>query len=218
MGKTISFVNFRVGSGRTSFAIKMAELLSEVGKTTMLVDFDPKGDMAQYLEIDKSFSILNILDKSREFPEVVHRSGIENSFLLPANIELSRIERGNIVESQKHLFDVLKYLKNKFDYVIIDTPPHETLLLQVAREFSDKVVVPLKMEDLAIHFLEKSLLEIERDKVLVVPNFYSDMKSGILYEVINRYITLLLESQDGNFVKIGENFQGDWEVLKEALI
>jgi chromosome partitioning protein len=213
MGKLISFLSLRSGVGKTSFALKVAETVANSGKSVIILDLDPKGDLSRAFGLKREFSILNILDKSREFHEVVQKTAIKNILILPSNIGLSRIEKGNLLELQKKLSEVLQYLRGKFDYLLIDAPPYDGSIFQISNEISDQIVVPVKMEKMAPYFLEKSLKELEREKVKVVLNFYSDSSAEIFANIVKNFGDSIVKESEENFLKIDKNLNGEWKLL-----
>jgi chromosome partitioning protein len=208
MGKVISFANFQNSSGKTTFIIETAKTLQMSGKTTILVDFDPKGDLTRELNTGREFSILDILQKKADFHEVIRKTEIENTFILPSNLNLVKAKYSDL----KNLDEVMNYLNGKFDYILIDTPPYKSAVLSKSLEISDRIVSPVVFDELSLYKIGKFVEFAGEDKLKVIPNRYTDQHIPFLSELFEKDKKLLFE-KDLNFIKIGEHFRGDWLTL-----
>ena len=111
------------GEGKTFFSINLAATLALVGKKVLIIDFDlRKPRLASYLGLPNDLGITNYLISDKFSPkELIRPSKIfENLFLVSAGpIPPNPAE---LLQSPK-VGDLIKQLKNDFDYVLVDTSP-----------------------------------------------------------------------------------------------
>lgn len=175
--KVISFVNMKGGVGKTTLAVNVADALNRrKDKKVLLVDIDPQFNATQclysgdeYLELLKQgestiadiFSnsptyVVDPIDGKVEIPakklsEIEpweYRSGFD---LLAGNLEIYKIDMG---QGQGRELRLKRYLnkeleQDKYDYVIIDTPPTPSHFMNSALLASSHYLVPVKPEPLS---------------------------------------------------------------------
>ncbi len=76
---------------------------------------------------------------------------VENIDFIPSSIELSGIEYSllNVISRENILKDFLLYLKEFYDYIIIDCPPSLNILTINALNASDEVIIPVQSQYLS---------------------------------------------------------------------
>ena len=86
-----------------------------------------------------------------------------NLDLIPANIDLVGVEIELIdLEKREHVLrNVLKEIKNSYDFIIIDCPPSLGLITINALSASDSVIIPIQCEYYALEGLGKLLNTIK---------------------------------------------------------
>jgi protein-tyrosine kinase len=109
-GKTITSINL---------AISMARDLNK--KQILLVDGDMRrGSMSKYLGVSSESGLADLISNGTNMDETLLNIGIDNLTLLPAGkIPHNPAE---LLGSQK-LKNLVNQLKEKYDYIIFDTPP-----------------------------------------------------------------------------------------------
>jgi cellulose biosynthesis protein BcsQ len=192
LSRVISIVNSRNGVGKKTITTNLANELG-ISKRVLILDFDPLGKLSDDFKVSKSFSIKNILERSSDFPDVVQKSSKKNIFVLPSNIDILEIEESEI--NYEKLSEIIKYLKTKFDYLIIYTAEN-SFFKRVAIENSSKILIPVKVENMALYFIKKELAFLKNiDKnVWIIPNMYEDNLIDIYREIIKTHEKNLLKN------------------------
>ena len=110
------------GEGKSFIAANLAVSLALTGKKVVLVDLDLNNpSLGRVLNVDEEFGISNYLTGDKEPEEIIKRLAVhENLFFVPP---------GSLPAGPSELLmngkvkDIISYLENIFDFVIIDTAP-----------------------------------------------------------------------------------------------
>ena len=168
MGKIIAIANQKGGVGKTTTAINLSAALAEEGKKILVVDIDPQGNCTSGFGIDKNRqenTVYELLLDDCSINECMIRDvlkgiGDENGSgidLIPSNVNLaaSEIELIGIPRKEFILRDALDYIKDDYDYVIMDCPPSLNVLTVNAMAAADSVIVPIQCEYYALEGLSQ---------------------------------------------------------------
>jgi chromosome partitioning protein len=172
--KTITVTNMKGGIGKTSISANIAATLARFGKRVLLVDMDSQAQASKYFtnEIFRNRSILNILEKYRmdsnikkkDIKEVIIKHEFEDFSLdiLPSEIRLSKMLELTRMSNMPHLIlkNILETIKEKYDFIIIDTPPNSALALEMSFYASDYITLLTEAEEFSVDSLEFTLEEI----------------------------------------------------------
>ena len=87
---------------------------------------------------------------------------IENVSIIPANVNHAAIEKELIDTNKKEfiLRNEIDYIKDKFDYIIIDCPPSLSTLTVNAMTTADSVLVPIQCEYYALEGLSQLIYTV----------------------------------------------------------
>ncbi len=157
MSKVIAIANQKGGVGKTTTAINLAAALAEAGKTVLAIDMDPQGNMTSGLGIEKNtleHTVYDLIIDETTTPRecMLGVENIKNLKILPANVDLAgaEIELVDVKGNTNVLKKQVDYIKDDFDFVIIDCPPSLSLLTLNSLTTADSVLVPLQCEYYAL--------------------------------------------------------------------
>ncbi len=151
MATIITVTNQKGGVGKTTTAAALLCALYERGQRVLGVDLDPQGSLSFSLGLDtENCATVYDLFKGRVTVDeaITTSNGID---LLPANILLSAAElEFNRTGREFMLRNELVQVKDRYDYIIIDTPPALNVLTVNAYVASDDLVIPMVPEILSL--------------------------------------------------------------------
>ncbi|MFZ2190502.1 MAG: AAA family ATPase [Candidatus Magasanikiibacteriota bacterium] len=186
MGKVISVVNQKGGVGKTTTAMNLAAVLSELGYFVLLVDMDPQANASSGLGLNKDnveHGIYEALAKQKRIHDIIKNTAHDGLRIAPstenlagANIELVDVERREF-----QLADLLEELKHAYDYIIIDCPPSLGLLTINSLVAADELLIPVQAEYYALEGLGQLLKTINLIQTHIKPEL------GILGAVITMF-------------------------------
>ncbi len=166
MGRIISIANQKGGVGKTTTAINLAASLGVMEFSVLLVDIDPQSNSSSGLGIDVrnlDITVYNLIAEEASFDEVVQKTNYPNLSILPSSINLvgAEIELVNQENREIRLKKVLDTVKDKYSFILIDSPPSLGLLTVNGLTAADTVLIPVQCEYYALEGLGQLLRTIE---------------------------------------------------------
>lgn len=144
MGKIIAFANQKGGVSKTTSSSLMAYGLSRRGFKVLLVDLDPQRNLSKNMKAVTTGGVktsMELLLGEATAEEAVQK--LECFDIIPARKELSSIEPLMPLSGRlKKLKKTLAPIKDKFDYIILDTAPSLSVLFVNALVAADEVIIP----------------------------------------------------------------------------
>mgnify|MGYP005988725223 CR=1 FL=1 len=182
--------NQKGGVGKTTTAVTLAGLLADSGHDVLLIDLDPHGSLTSYFRYDPDEIEQSVYDLF--MPDAKVTTALVESLLvpttsdkvklLPASTALATLERRAIGKSGLGLqiSKAISYVKDDYDYVLIDSPPVLGVLMVNALAASNRLLIPSQTEFLALKGLERmvrtiSMINKARKNKLeytIIPTFY----------------------------------------------
>lgn len=173
--KTITFANFKGGTGKTTNSTMIAYELASMGYKTLLVDHDPQANATALFmktyevlhnEPPKFEKTLMTAMKEDDLGQIVMQIK-ENLYLLPSYKDFKQfpfymesIYPKDQDARMKHLSKQLEPILPQFDFVLIDTPPTSSLFTSGALYASDYVVIALQTEERSLDGAEMFIDEL----------------------------------------------------------
>lgn len=160
MGRIIAIANQKGGVGKTTTSINLAACLAEQGKRVLAIDLDPQGNMTSGLGVDKDAAentVYELMLSECTINDCIVNTSMEGVQLIPSNVNLAgaEIELLGIPEKEYILKGQVDYVKDNYDFLIIDCPPSLNMLTVNAMTTADTVLVPIQCEYYALEGLSQ---------------------------------------------------------------
>lgn len=182
MGKIIAIANQKGGVGKTTTSISLSSAFAVLGKSVLLIDFDPQGNSTRGLGFDVptiEHTVFESLFKNYDVNKAILSTMQDGLSLLPANLNLARSEvevANSGLRPYSHLKTMISKINKQYDYIIIDCPPSLGTLSTNALVAADSVIIPVQCEFFALDAVAQVLSTIRN----VQENYHQGSKKLII--------------------------------------
>ncbi len=179
LGKIICVYSPKGGAGCTTVATNLGVALKTTDNKVAIVDTNlVYGDVAVFFNEHGKNSILDLVGRSTELDSeiiedvmVVNKTTNLELMVAPKEPELSDARKGEPVHQ------ILTFMKQIYNYIIIDTTSHLTEIVQTCLDVADYIILLTTQDIPAIKNAHQFLSiadasEISRDKIIFVMNRY----------------------------------------------
>ncbi|MCR4727560.1 MAG: AAA family ATPase [Lachnospiraceae bacterium] len=174
MGRIIAIANQKGGVGKTTTSINLSAALAEMGKKVLVIDADPQGNTTSGYGIEKNEldnTIYELLLGECSVGDCIIKDAVKGVSILPSNVNLAAVEV-ELIDADKREFILKKeidWIKDDYDYIIIDCPPSLSLLTINAMTTADSVLVPIQCEFYALEGLSQLIYTVNLVKERLNP-------------------------------------------------
>ena len=170
--KVISVVNPKGGAGKTVSSVNIAYALKNRGNKVLLIDTDPRGAIATYLNIQNENTILELIKENYENFGMIdinkyvnEKNGVD---IIVSNSNLIELDeyfrKEGDIEGQFKIFKELSEHFREYEYVVIDTEGTINNMIRAIFNATDYIFAPPKISYIDTNGIRDLLKMIEIGK------------------------------------------------------
>ena len=187
MGKIIAIANQKGGVGKTTTSINLSSCIAAKGKKVLVIDIDPQGNTTSGFGIEKNElenTVYELILGDISIEDCIVKDIFPNISILPSNVNLAaaEIELIGIDKKEYILKNEVDWVKDRYDFIIIDCPPSLSLLTINAMTTADSVLVPIQCEYYALEGLSQLIHTINLVKERLNPDLDMD---GVVFTMFD---------------------------------
>lgn len=172
MAEVITIANRKGGVGKTTTTLNLAYSLKELGKKVLVIDLDPQANLTRCFDVGNTENIKNIgyllMTEMEEESYLVedYTKSYDEIDIIPSSIYLSAVETQMRAEtgSERILSEIINQVKERYDYVLIDTSPSLNILTINAFCASDSILIVADTQLFAIVGISELLKTVQKIK------------------------------------------------------
>lgn len=148
---TISFANQKGGVGKTTSAVTIGHALARQNHDVLLIDCDPQGHVAISLGLDKSPGLYRWLVAEDDLTDII-KTPRPHLHIVPGDKRTENANRylTSLNYREAVLQSALRRIEHQVDICLIDLAPSLSVLHVAALMASDWLVIPTKLDHLAL--------------------------------------------------------------------
>lgn len=162
MGRVIAITNRKGGVGKTTTSINLGAALAAQGLSTLIVDCDPQANTTAGLGFPRDpsrRSLYHALMLDVPLSDLVLKCEVDGLHLVPSDKDLvgATVELVDRSNRENTLRQKIEPVRDKFSFILLDSPPALDLLALNALVAADSVLVPVQCEYLALEGVSELL-------------------------------------------------------------
>jgi chromosome partitioning protein len=195
MANVIALANQKGGVAKTTTTLNLGVAFAEKGYRVLLVDLDPQGNltMSQGMNPDTiERSMYDVLVNRMPIDQVIESREVD---VAVSSIDLAGADMAlsSQIGRERALEKAVRTVRDRYDYILIDTPPSLGLLTINAFVASTGVIVPVQTEYLSL----RGLAQLENTLAMVRENLNPAVAIiGIVPTMYDRRLTHSREADE----------------------
>lgn len=143
----IAIANQKGGVGKTTTATALSAGLAKLGFTTLLIDTDPQGNASDTFcaVMEDVPTIYDVFQNGTPLIDVIQRTG--QGDIVPGDLRMSAADmQFNRQGREFRLRRAIAPVSDKYDYIVIDTPPALGIITINALTAADTLIIPMSAD------------------------------------------------------------------------
>ena len=195
MGRVIAIANQKGVVGKTTTSINLTAALAEQGKKVLVIDIDPQGNTTSGFGIDKNDldeTIYELILGECSINDCIIKDVMPNISVLPSNVNLAaaEIELIGVEKKEFILKNEVDWIKDHYDYILIDCPPSLSMLTVNAMTTAGSVLVPIQCEYYALEGLSQLIHTVNLVKERLNPSLEME---GVVFTMYDSRTNLSMQ-------------------------
>lgn len=161
--KILAVANQKGGVGKTTTSLSLGGALARRNKRVLVLDLDPHACATLHARVYPEAVTVSLYDlfvaSEAEWPaiwaQLIHPQAISGMDIAPGSIRLNDLDdvMHNRTCKGTILARALRKVRDRYDFIVLDCPPHMCLMLVNALLASDLLIIPIQTDFLALHGL-----------------------------------------------------------------
>ena len=166
MSRIYALTNQKGGVGKTTTAVSLSACLAALGQHVLIVDVDPQANATASLGVDKNKLAASVYDafiQDTPLTDIIQPTAQANLDLVVSSPQLAgaEIELVEMRGRETRLRALLRPVRDRYDYIVVDCPPSLGLLTVNGLAAAHGVVIPVQCEYLALEGLAQLMTTIQ---------------------------------------------------------
>lgn len=163
MAIKIAAANIKGGIGKTTSILALADGLIKRGYKVLMVDTDPQRNTSRVYQAQTEGveTLYDIIMSGYTAEQCVQSTGYGDIIAGDALLKSADSDVKTGPKMYKYIQKALKAVENKYDFILLDTPPKSGVLLGNVLMAADYVIVPVTCDIFGIQGIDDFALEIE---------------------------------------------------------
>jgi chromosome partitioning protein len=192
LARVIAVSNQKGGVGKTTTAVNLGASLAVAEQRTLVIDCDPQANTTSALGFPRDparRTLYQSLILEEPLDRITIRTQVDGLDLIPSDKNLvgAAVELVSMESREYRLRDLLQQVRDRYSFILIDSPPALDLLTLNALAASDSVLVPIQCEYLALEGVSELLDTLMRLRRTINPSLAIE---GILLTMYDDRTTL----------------------------
>jgi polysaccharide biosynthesis transport protein len=165
--RSLAVVSPTRGDGKSSLTTNLGAALAQAGRSVLMIDSSyRRPTLENSLGLERDVGLVEVLERHVSLKEAIRFTSVRGLFVLGPGLESDRLA-GRLASRRIAVF--LEYAAEKFDFVIVDTPPWLVMAdAKLVTPLVDGVVLVVGAEASNLGMVRRCLRELEEVKANVM--------------------------------------------------